>query len=127
MNRASFVLAALALSACTGPSGPQGPPGPSGPPYSRSASYCNTTSADAAPSNSWTLFVRCTNVPDIPIEGWCYEPQGLPTGMFRSADAPVDWADTAKAAGWTCGWGWQGGVTPTPFPAVVEICCATPQ
>ena len=127
MTRAYVLAAVILCSACTGSTGEQGPAGPAGPPYKRAASYCNATSTNAGPANSWTLSATCTAVADIAIEGWCFEPQGLPSGAFRASDGPVDWADTTKAAGWACSWSWQGGATQTPFPATVEICCATPQ
>jgi hypothetical protein len=121
-------LLAVALSslACQGSAGDQGPAGPRGAPYSRAATYCNGVFTSATAANAWTLTASCNAIADIPVEGWCFEPAGLPTTAFRSEDAPVNWNDPAQLAGWTCSWGWQGGATTSPIPAKVEICCATP-
>ncbi len=122
-----FVLATtLCVLGCEGKTGPQGPAGPAGS-INRAASYCNGVFASADASNNWTLTASCSAVADVPIEGWCFEPDGLPIGAFRADDTPVNWNDTTKLAGWSCTWGWQVGATTSPIPAKVEICCATPQ
>ncbi len=118
------LASALLVLGCEGPTGPQGPPGR---PYSRAASYCNGVFSSADAANSWTLTASCNAVADIPIEGWCLEPVGLPSGAFRADEGPINWNDPTKVAGWSCTWGWQVGATTSPIPAQVEICCATPQ
>ncbi len=117
-------ITTLFVLGCEGPAGPQGP---AGPPYSRAASYCNAVFTAADASNSWTLGASCNAIADTPIEGWCFEPAGLPSGAFRADEGPVNWNDPTKLAGWSCTWGWQVGATTSPIPAKVEICCATPQ
>ncbi len=132
--RLSLSLAALAaaLTIACGNEGPQGPTGPAGPQGAagtdkRLASYCNGVNSQATAANSWTLTASCNAAADIPVQGWCFEPAGLPSGAFLADSAPVNWNDTTKVAGWSCTWGWQNGATTSPIPAVVEICCATPQ
>lgn len=127
MKRIALLVAAVAVTACQGSTGPQGPAGPAGAPYKRTASYCNSVNDAATAANSWTLTASCTNVADIPIEGWCYAVAPLPATASFSNDAPINWADATKLAGWSCTWGWQGSPTATSIPATVEICCATPQ
>ncbi len=119
-----FFITTLFALGCEGPAGPQGP---AGRPYSRAASYCSGVFTSADASNSWTLTASCNAIADIPIEGWCFEPAGLPSGAFRADEGPVNWNDPTKLAGWSCTWGWQVGATTSPIPAKVEICCATPQ
>lgn len=127
----SFALATALTLACgkTGPQGPTGPTGPTGPSTinTRIASYCNEVLAPATATNSWTLSVSCNAIADIPVEGWCYEPASLPSGAFLANDAPLNWNDTTKIAGWTCTWGWDMGATTSPIAADIQICCATPQ
>ncbi len=127
-----FVVVAAALTLACGKEGPQGPAGPAGAqgpagPTNRVPSYCNGVNTSATAANSWTLSASCSAAVDIPVEGWCYEPAGLPSGAFLANSAPVNWENMSVAAGWTCTWGWQNGATTSPIPAIVEMCCATPQ
>ena len=123
------MIAAMLLVACEGEAGPAGPIGPAGPPYDRAASYCLQGSGVSA-SSAWSVTITCARVEDIPIAGSCYAPD-VPPGAFLAAGRAVDWADTAKAAGWRCTWGWEPGTQPAgvgfSFGGTAEICCATQQ
>lgn len=126
MKRPILLLTALTLVACEGSTGPQGPAGPPGG-GSRTPSYCNGGVTTANAGNNWTITTSCNNVADIPLQGLCLEPGGLPTTAFLSESAPVNWNDTTQLAGWRCKWNWQVGAQTSDFAAQAEVCCATPQ
>ena len=126
MNRIVPLLALLASTLIVACEGPTGPAGATGPGLKRGAAYCNANSAEVNAGNGWSLTASCAAASDIPLEGFCVEPAGLPSGAALVLELPVAWNTTASTAGWTCTWGWIGG-TPTPFTGNAEICCATPQ
>ncbi len=126
MKRIVPLLALLASALLVGCEGPAGKEGPAGPGLKRGAAYCNTTSGEVNAGNGWTLTATCKASADIPLEGFCYEPAGLPSGAALVLELPLRWDTTTDLAGWTCTWSWISG-TPTPFTGTAEICCATPQ
>ena len=126
MKRTILLLAAVAVSACEGSTGPQGPAGPAGG-ATRTPSYCNGGIAAANSGNNWTVTASCNGAADMPLQGLCLEPGGLPADAFLSESAPVNWSDTSQVAGWRCKWSWQMGAPTAEFAAQAEVCCATPQ
>ncbi len=126
MLRILLLLASTLVVACEGPAGKDGAPGPAGPGLRRGAAYCNGNSAEVNAGNGWSLTASCTAAADIPLEGFCFEPAGLPSGAALVLEQPLGWDTTGGPAGWTCTWGWISG-TETPFTGTAEICCATPQ
>ncbi len=132
--RFSLLLGTLVVAAIIGcgkegsqgPAGPTGPQGPAGP-TKRLPSYCNGSLGEVNAGNSWTRSTSCNAAADIPLEGWCSEPAGVPSGAFLAVTLPVNWDNTSLVAGWSCTWAWQNGATQTPFAGDVQICCATPQ
>lgn len=115
----------LTTVACRGPAGQDGAPGPAGPGLKRGADYCNEVTGTVKPSAS-QLSAYCNAAADIPIEGWCYEPSGLPTDARLVQEFAVAWDTTTTPAGWTCGWTWTD-LTPISFTGAADICCAKPQ
>jgi hypothetical protein len=127
----ALVLAAVFVAGCEGDAGPQGPQGPEGPatPYDRAATYC-LQGAGISATSGWSVSITCAQVADIPVAGSCYAAD-LPPGGFIASSRATDWADTTRAARWSCTWGWQPGTEPTAvafsFGGTAEICCATAQ
>ncbi len=121
-----LLLAGVLLLACQGPTGKDGSAGPTGPGFKRGADYCNNVTAPVTGSSPYSLTATCNAAADVPVEGFCYEPSGLPTGAALVLQEPLNWDVTTPAAGWRCTWAWISG-TPAPFSGSVEICCATPQ
>lgn len=124
MNRFQSLSTALALVAVmtlAGCAGERGPAGPAGPPADRTKLYCSYSAATLSASNL-TTSVTCKSVNDMPWTGGC-EAADLPQGLYLEVNAPLNWEDGSKAAGWTCTWADFNGVPNLTFSANAEICC----
>lgn len=122
--RFATLLALALLVACRGPKGDTGTTGATGPGFKRGAEYCNNVTGPVSDVNNMRLTASCNTAADIPVEGFCYAPAGLPAGAQLVQEIPVNWDATTPAAGWQCVWAWISG-TPAPFDGSAEICCAT--
>jgi hypothetical protein len=113
------VILTLANVACGGATGPEGPPGP---PTDRTKLYCRSHSEALNSLSSPSVSVRCDAVTDIPWQGAC-EASELPTGLYLSVNAPLDWEDLGAQPGWTCAWAAYGVVPNATFGGTARICC----
>lgn len=122
MLRSPQLVAMIAVTvslACGGSTGPEGPPGPPG---DRDKLYCRSHSEGLSVEGALSVSVRCDSVTDIPWQGAC-EASELPTGLYLSVNAPLDWDNLSAEPGWTCAWAAYGVVPNLTFGGTARICC----
>jgi hypothetical protein len=122
MRHIALALVVTATVACDGVPGPQGPAGARGAGIDRNNIYCNVSQETFTSSGTKSLTAACNAGSDVPLDGTCFEPEGLPSDAQRRIDQPYGWDIDNYVAEWRCTW----AAGPTQFSGYAEICCATP-